>query len=615
MGHDRAAFNASLATAARQAGDQQYDASYGLVAEPAAYNPIHTRLWTGIRHPYRESMQYSLALLETREPHRTTDSELAAELIIRIAGSQDVDESSSTYGIWSYYDDEPLDRMSPPDWNWADFLGRDLSLILLRHGAALSTEARAAAENALRHAARSVIRRNVAMSYTNIAAKGTFVTLAAGQLLDDADLTAYGVERVGRLVNQVTEAGSFAEFNSPGYWAITTEAIGSIVQYVTTPAAREGAQWLLGRLWEHFTRRWHSPTGQLSGPMARAYTNDQRRNPTVLALLAKAVDFAGPFGELPRLEPKIDLIAPAVIDVVAPDAVRDAVLASPTGTVRERFSVQRMDDAPDMPITGTTSRGATATIGSVNLAEYWLQRRPVLGYWTAPGTPAWQPPSWAQLRMLKNDFDFSSGMSHAVQSGPHVLWGAGLKSPGGDEHVHLFPIEAGARVRIDDLRLRLDLVGPGLSAGSDLVAVDGAPVTGDHVVLEAGQTVTVAGPGVALAWHVAAAVVGDRPVSLSLDRTDDGWQASVVLLSDVELALLDLGRCFVIGTLSLADAGTAVEPGSVLVREDGAEAIATWTTPHGAELTLTMPARVSDVAAVQRCHRTSVVEQQDQASV
>lgn len=590
-------FNRSLAKAARQAGDRQYDPAHGLIAEPAKYNPIHTRLWTGVRHPYRESMQYALALLECGDG--AEDHQRAEQLIIRIAASQDVDDSSATYGIWSYYDDEPLTAMNPPDWNWADFLGRDLSLILLRHRDALSQEARTAAETALRHAAHSIIRRNVTMAYTNIAAKGTFVTLAAGQLLDDADLTSYGIERVGRLVNQVKEAGSFAEFNSPGYWAITTEAIGSIVQYVTAPGAQDGAQWLLDQLWEHFIGRWHSPTGQLSGPMARAYTNDQRENATVLALLAKAVDFAGPFGALPPLPSKLDLIAPAVIEVTAPDAVRSAILTSPTGTVREQFSVQRLDGAPDLPIIGTTHRGISSTIGSVNLTEYWLQRRPALGYWTSPGTPAWQDPSWAQLRLLKNDFDFSSGISHAAQDGPHVLWGAGLKSPGGDEHIGLFPIDAGQRVRIDDLRLRLDLVGPGLRSRAEAVAVDGVPVTDDHHDLEIGQTVTVNGPGVALAFHVAAAVAGDHRVTLSLDRTDDGWQVSVVLLTEAELALLDLGRCFVIGTLSLADTGTAVDPAPVTVSEDDDVVTASWAAPNGMSLSLTLPAEVTDMATVQ----------------
>ncbi|GAA3120926.1 hypothetical protein JOF29_006570 [Kribbella aluminosa] len=92
-------------------------------------------------------------------------------------------------------------------------IGRELAFVLFRHEARLSDAARTAARTAVRtavrtalgHAARSIIRRNVAMSYTNIAAKGTFVTLAAGQLLKDAELTEYAVRRVGRLREQ-TEA-------------------------------------------------------------------------------------------------------------------------------------------------------------------------------------------------------------------------------------------------------------------------------------------------------------------------------------------------------------------------------------------------------------------------
>lgn len=568
-------FDRTLIALARQAGDAAWDPAAGLIAEPAAYNPIHTRVWTGIRHPHRESVLFALTLLETGDPDR------AEAVLATVLAAQDVDDASPTYGIWSYYAEESLAEMAPPDWNWADFLGRDLAFILLRHGAALSPGCRIAVETALHHAARSIVRRNVAMSYTNIAAKGTFVTLAAGQLLQDHELTRYAIERVGRLRDQIRDAGSFAEYNSPGYWAITLEAITAIRQYVEDPAAVEGADWIAERLWRHFIQRWHRPTGQLSGPMARSYVDDLAEVGPVLAVLAKATGQEAPFDTVPLRKPSLSLVVPAILDVSAPQHVIDALIDSPTGQVRERFS-HTIAGSGRHAVQGTTWRTPQATLGTANTAEFWLQRRPLLGYWARPDDRLWQQLRYVRLRLCKDGHDFSSAVFSSVQAGGHVLWAVGFVSPGGDEHIGLHKIEAGQPFTVRSLKLIFEIRDPD------------ATVRGPRALLP-GPVEIDAGP-VRLRIAVAAARFGDLRPQARIEPAEDGIDATVELLpgpAERELIMNQVDGGYLVGSFSMIESDTPSDSGSpVEVGDDEAVLTARWTTPAGNRLELSAPTRV-----------------------
>ncbi|NIK62020.1 hypothetical protein [Kribbella shirazensis] len=579
------AFDAELVRLARIAGDQAYDPAVGLIAQQAKYNPIHTRVWTGLGHPHRESVVYALVLLESGDG---ADLALAEEILLRVLAAQDTDDASPTYGIWSYYHEEPLDQMVPPDWNWADFIGRELAFILFRHEARLTEPARLAVRTALGHAARSIIRRNVAMSYTNIAAKGTFVTLAAGQLLKDDELTEYAVRRVGRLQEQIRTAGSFAEYNSAGYWTITLEAIAAIVQYIDDPEAVSGARWIVDRLWDHFVARWHSRTGQLSGPMARVYTDEPARGPDLLALLAKASGFRGGFAELPALKPTLGLLGVALVNVEAPLVER--LLDSPTGELRERFSYVDPGEGRDpVPVIGTTWHGRDATLGSANVGEFWLQRRPVIGYWREPGDPAWGPARFVKLHVMKDDHDFSSAVFVSAQSGSQVLWSVSFVSPGGDEHIGLHQIEAGQSFAVSSLRLVLELAG----ADDATVEVAGRPVTEGPVGI--GEQFRVSTRGVDVVGSVDSVSFGDRRPELRVERTADRILLVVELLSDgpTELTMRDISPVEVTGTLSLFEGVDRPEVAVPSVTLYDGDVQAHWVTTDGTQLRLVAPARVT----------------------
>jgi len=87
--------------------------------------------------------RFGLTLLElTATGDAEVDGELrtarAARVLAAVLDLQDTDPPSDTYGIWSYWTEESLTEMTPPDWNWAEFLGELVALILLRHESRLA---------------------------------------------------------------------------------------------------------------------------------------------------------------------------------------------------------------------------------------------------------------------------------------------------------------------------------------------------------------------------------------------------------------------------------------------------------------------------------------------
>ncbi|RIQ21470.1 hypothetical protein [Jiangella rhizosphaerae] len=552
-----------LVAAARAAGDDLFDARWELLRVAAKDNPIHTRIVTGHAHPYVASLSYALALCEAGRYER------AERILLRCVADQDADPRSDTYGLWSYYAEEPLAAMRPPDWNQADFNGRTLAMVLLRHRRALTPAVAEAVTGALRHAARSVARRDVSMDYTNIAAKGTFVTLAAGQLLGDADLARYARDRLRRFAANVAATGSFAEYNSPAYWTITTQAITAIGQYVDDDEVRAAARRLGEVAWRHLAARWHAPSGQLAGPMSRTYGDDAADNPGLLTFLRTALDDAEPFGSFePR--PDVELVWPAVLEPSVPARYVAAFTSAPAGTLRRELfarvdtahgaAEQRGGTAVD-EVVGTTWLDPVLALGTINQADTWLQRRNLLGRWVAPGDAPWrQPARCVRLRVLKDGADFASGSFSSVQEGTAVLWVVGFASPGGDRHLHLDMLAPGVPVAATSLVVSFDLAG-----AADAVVRVGERVVDDGDGFTLGAPVGVVTGGVECTIGVVDAAFGDMRPYGRVRRDGDRLAVDVVLLAadrPVEVDLASVGQAFVAGTFELAPVGERRRPSS-----------------------------------------------------
>lgn len=390
----------------------------------------HTKLRETQAHPTRDSLEYALTLLESGTPERAGR---AKTILDRVLPLQNSDAASKWYGIWGYYLEEPPEKMEPADWNWADFNGSYLLLIELRHGAKLGAELRGRVRAAIGHAAESIRRRNVSMGYTNIAIKGTFVTMAAAELLGDESLRQYSRERTVRLARQIDETGTFNEFNSPTYARVSLTSLARYRMYVKDEETRARMGRIERRLWEHMAAHWDAARAQFAGPMSRCYAND------IGAPLWLEKALGARLGVADMVNRSAVDAETAIHDYLCPEdlAVKFLQAAEQREHV-ELFGFEKTESGRQ-PIQGVTWFGRGFSLGSVNRGDFWNQRRPLLAYFGDRSRPA----RVVAMRVVKDGYDFSSALLFSVQKGPRVAGLVSFRNPGGDRHISLDPIKDG----------------------------------------------------------------------------------------------------------------------------------------------------------------------------
>jgi hypothetical protein len=90
----------------------------------------------------------------------------------------------------------------------------------------------------------------------------------------------------------------------------------------------------------------------------------------------------------------------------------------------------------------------------VNRGNFWVQSRALLAYWGGPQRPA----HYVQARLIKDDYDFTSGLLYTVQDRGWLLGLVTFQSDGGDKHPSLDRIKNG-EFKASRFRLRFDLAG------------------------------------------------------------------------------------------------------------------------------------------------------------
>ena len=454
---------------------RQFDPAENLLRMPV-FNPgYHTRLASGtLAHPIRQSQQYALDLLDTGKPEHLAR---AVAVLRRVLALQDTNPASRTYGIWSWYAEEPLAQMSAPDFNWADFNGVTLLQVLRDHRARLPADLGAATEAAVGHAMRCIRKRDVGPSYTNIALMGAYVTLVGGEMLHQPEFRAYGRARLQRFYDYTRDNGTFEEYNSPTYTIVALEELARLQAHVADPEALRLIQALQRTAWELVAWHFHPPTRQWAGPHSRAYSSLLRSN--VLAVIERGTAGRVRFGEpesRSRVSPRLALVCPPEFDPFF------RALPEPR-TVTQTF-VRRTGTV------GTTYLHPHYALGTINHGDLWNQRRALLLHF---GTAA--RPGYLQLRCLKNDYDFASALFHGAQREGLVLGAVSLVTDGGDTHVSLDKVKD-AKIRARDLRLRFECGGPA-AADARLTVAPGSATA--HVRL----------PGLDLVLELAHARLGD----------------------------------------------------------------------------------------------------------
>lgn len=483
----------------------------------SAYN-YHSALRDTRAHPTRESLDYALLLLETGGAAR---EERAAKILDRVTAIQETDPASKFYGLWGYYLEEPAPKMTPADFNWADFNGSLLLLIEFRHGSKLPDTLRQRVRESIRHAAYSVKRRNVTMTYTNIAVKGTFVTLAAGQVLGDAALWDYATDRQRRFARTVDETGSFAEYNSPAYANVTIANLTRIRMFIRDAAVQALNEKIHERIWLHLGRRWHVPTRQLAGPMSRCYSTDIGSPLWLQKALAGRLQFAT-LEEI-RMRRAATGGEVGVLDYRCPEAVAPLFLEDrPPRQQRELFTPL---------VQGTTWLDQSYSLGSANRGNFWIQQRALLCYWGAE-----RPARYAHLRFMHDDYDFASALLYATQERNRVLGLVNFRSPGGDKHVSIDMIRDGEFFALS-LRLRLDVSDPQATLR----------ITGSRIAV-------IERPGIRLTFQIREGVFGGRQPILRIAE-EEGRPAVIVDLlkseQPVRVRWAEIPNAYLVFTLAI----------------------------------------------------------------
>ncbi len=430
---------------ALSAQDKRYDAKERMIRRPFSSPGYHTTLKGGFVHPTRDSLTYAVALLDSEEPVRLARAE---DILRRVMALQDKNPSGRTYGIWSWFMEEPLSEMSPPDWNWADFCGVQLLQVAIDHMHRLPPDLPKQVRESILHAARSIKRRNVGPGYTNIALMGTYVTLVASEMFDQPDLFEYGTKRLKRFYDYTLKQGSFSEYNSPTYTIVAIKEISRMLSHVRDSSSRRLLNELNHLAWRHVARRFHPPTRQWAGPHSRSYRTFLGRG--ALAFIQRATAPPGA-GFMPPEEAAVSLDAHRLRCGCPDDLIHYFASLPEPRFEKERF-LRNSDPLPD--IIGSTWIHPAFALGSVNCGNLWNQRRPLIAYW-GDGEHV----SAFRVRFLHDGYDYSSAMFFSVQDKGDVLAAVNFATDRGDTHPSLDRLK-NASIRARDFRLRFLVESP-----------------------------------------------------------------------------------------------------------------------------------------------------------
>lgn len=544
--------------------DWRYDPVEKMIRRPFSSPGYHTTLKGGYVHPTRDSLNYAVALLDAGRPG---DLERAGQILRRVIALQDQDPNSRTYGIWSWFAEEPLDKMSPPDWNWADFCGAQLLQVAVDHMDRLDSDLQRLVRESIIHAGRAIKRRNVGPGYTNIAVMGAYVTLVAGELFEDDELAEYGKARLRRFYEHTFANGSFSEYNSPTYSVVAINELSRMLRHVKDAESRRLLHELNRFAFSHAARHFHAPTRQWAGPHSRCYATLLRDG--TLAFLQRASH--GKLNFLPESRAFESLDAHR-LGAECPDEFLHYFTKLPKPRLEVEAFAKNPPDRHD--IIGTSYLHPDYTLGSVNIGDLWNQRRPLLAYWkTDSGVVA------MRLRCLHDGYDYSSASIFSVQDKSDVLGAVVFATDRGDTHISLDRIKD-ATIKARDLRLRLQFEG----------AVESLNLP-EQVRLDRPSRIT-SGP-VAVSFQIARAVFGDYPVSTEITRGDSTAGIDIILYSGPEkqINFAQIPEAAIIFAMSISGRQVPIPNSQLSIINSQSTLKASWSRPDGIEMSLTVPAK------------------------
>jgi hypothetical protein len=507
-----------------------FDTMVELYQRPGYDNGYHTRLTSrDMTHPTRDNFDFAIALLLTEDEH---DRERAIRILRKLLPLQDKVSTHPTYGVWPWFWEEPLEKMNPPDWNWADFCGLRIAQILRRHTEGLPADLVVDLRAALDRAAWSIYRRNVQTTYSNISIMGAYVCLTAAELLNDERLGEYGRTRLQDMLRDLKSCDGFAEYNSPNYTLEILNICERALFILEAPEHVQPVEELRQRVWGLIADFFHPVMAQWGGPQLRAYQTWLESHQ--LEYLSQRIGFSLVVRE--GVEPREGAIlgGPAFYPKLpCPPELTSRFRELPEGRMEIRKSFLP-PTAPRPKLIGTSFMTPKMALGSANRALMWVQTRAVLGYLKTEEDPAVQ----FRLRFLHNGRDFSSAFNFNDQKGPHILTAMGLILDGGSFHPSLNK-PANSIFEANDLRMRFELLGRGVSA----------EINGAGFELKAGTFRIEILPGIS--------VFNGEKVAWEIVDVVDGWAVDAICHAGPKRAFpfKEIGRTLLCAGVSVLEGG------------------------------------------------------------
>lgn len=423
--------------------EKMLDPTNGFIYEEINGINYHTAVSSGRVHRLRENAEYITALLTEGDAAAEKKAHIILEAVLK---EQDKDSAHETFGIWPYLFEEPLTEMKNPDWNWASFIGRVLLVLLDEFPEKLTEEEIQAIKEALQRACTSIVRRNMAVDYTNISLMSSFVLVRTSEILKDTDFFERGRQTLERQLDFIQKNGGYAEYNSPYYGVIDIEETGRILKYCANDEVLATARRLHDAAWHVFATHFHYATRQIAPPHARCYADIQNsRVPSLIQIGTKE-------------NCSLVSLQDADVDLMWRFTVLDCpksyyVCFAPMKDHEERFLQEdfykgydpiRDDETRILlekglaPISSSTYFCRDYCIGTFSKHDMWNQRRPLMAYFrTEHGVVCFR------ARCMNGNMDFSSAVMSSVQARSSAAGGVPFVTDHGDYHYILTPLVNG----------------------------------------------------------------------------------------------------------------------------------------------------------------------------
>ena len=411
--------------------ESQYDPEHKMIIVGSGYWEKVLQKGEKVYHATNPSFKYALDLLDSKDKQY---EQPAFDIISKTISVQAKDPDEPFCGVWPYYEEEPLVRNAVYiDYNWANFNAALLIDIYIDHYDRLPQTLRDEMKASIILATQSIIKRNVRLSYTNVAVSSIYCVNIVGKLFDIKEFNEYAHNKLREFYVFTKSKGGFSEYNSPSYTAHSLDILQQMQSRIMDAEDLAMIKDMYRMHWDMIARHYHKPTAQWAGPYSRVYSSLVRE--TYYKLLQ---DASGG---------KIDFGCSTIADLRIHHRIPDDLLGYFTSPVYPRTEIDVFE--PSEPkVIGTAYLTNTYVLSSSNRSSLWGQRRPLMAFWGEPKTKS----NYFQLRFLHDDYDFSAASLFTMQHENTILAALNFAANGGDRHILLDTI-VNNRFHAADLRL------------------------------------------------------------------------------------------------------------------------------------------------------------------